>query len=116
MLSGETEGQRWEEACPRSSSRSVAELDAELRSLLGLFLSLILRECCLPPGTAVPGISWVWGSDRPLCCSAVKCLSDLHTVHSRAVLLLGAIPPAPLGKFGPKPCPLPVVTFLDLIL
>lgn len=60
MLSGEIEVQRWEKACPKSSSSSVAELDKELRSLLNWFPSLILQECCLPLGTAAPGINF-WG-------------------------------------------------------
>lgn len=68
MLSEETEVQRWEKACPKSSSTSLAELDAELRSLLNWFPSLILQECCLPLGTAVPRINfWGFGDLTGLC-------------------------------------------------
>lgn len=53
----ETEVRRWETTCLRSASRSAAELDAELRSLLDTFLALIPGERCLPLGAAVPRIS-----------------------------------------------------------
>lgn len=108
--------QRWERACPRSSSSSVAELDAELRSLLDLFLFLIPWEFCLSPGTAVPGINPIWGSVWPLRWSAMKCLNDLYSVHSRTVRLLGTIPPSPAQKVWAQACPVPAVGFRRLIL
>lgn len=104
MLSGETEVQRWEKACPRSSSRSVAELDAELRSLLDLFLSLIPRECCLPLGTAVPGINWVLGSDWPLLICSEMPQWPTHS-SQQGCSHFGSYSPIPTQKVRAQACP-----------
>lgn len=45
----------------------------------------------------------------------MKCLSDLHTVHSRAVLF-GSYSPILAQKVWAHTSPLPVVAFLHLIL